>query len=380
MKLNLKRLWLTLLPGFCILPLATASAQELPFFPDLTLRDGRKLTKVQVLKVEPDGIRVEHSAGAGKLGLEVLPSAVATKFNLSETDAAEWRETEKKRKDGEAAAERQAAVKKVLDAARAEQDEQVRQQRLALYQQMRDGSFNYVEADAALRKSIDIYKEAGREDLADLLRDDRETLRQQEIYRPTANMEAEKKKLADRVSQLEADLANARNQPPAIIYTEPSPVWVPSTTIYYNNDPVYVPVPYCPPPVPDNCPPALRPPGYRPPQVTVVPGNRPPEANYPARPTGPPLTIGPRQPDVRQPDVRQPQVPPISLPQPRNNTVPVRPVNQVPAYRPPAPAYRPATPPPAYRPAAISPASRPSYPTGGGGSGRSYTPGPRQGR
>lgn len=376
MKLKPKHLWLTLLPGFWILPFSAATAQELPFFPDLTLRDGRKLTKVQVLKVEPDGIRVEHSAGAGKLSLEVLPSTVAAKFNLSETDAIEWRGAEKKRRDDAAATERQAAVKKVLDAARADQDEQVRQQRLALYQQMRDGSFSYVEADAALRKSMEIYKEAGREDLAALLQDDRETLRQQEIYRPAANLEAEKKKLADRVSQLEADLANARSQPPAVIYSEPSPVWVPSTTIYYNNDPVYIPVPVCPPAVPDNCPPALRPPGYRPPQVTVVPGNRPPMVNYPTQPSGPPPTIGPRQPNVRQPDVRQPQVPPISLPQPRN-TVPARPANQVPAYRPPAPAYRPAPPAPVYRPA---PVSRSSYPAGGGGPGRSYTPGPRQGR
>jgi hypothetical protein len=378
LKQQQKRLWLTLLPAFWILPLAAGMAQELPFFPDLSLRDGRKLSKVQVLKVEPDGIRVEHSAGVGKLGLEVLPSDVAKRFNLTETDAAEWRESEKKRKDEAAAVERQAEVKKVLDAARADQDEQVRQQRLALYQQMRDRSFNYVEADAVLRKTITIYKEAGREDLARLLEDDREVLRQQEVYRPTADLEAEKKKLADRVTQLETDLANARNQPPTIIYTDNTPAWVPSTTIYYNSDPVYVPVPICPPAVPD-CPPALRPPGSQPWPATRGPGYQPPATNYPVRPLGPPPTIGPRQPDVRQPNVRQPDVPPISLPQPRNTVPPMRPVPQVPAYRPPTPVYRPAAPAPVYRPASISPA-RPAYPSGGGGAVRQWNPAPRQGR
>ncbi|MES2707166.1 MAG: hypothetical protein V4726_11250 [Verrucomicrobiota bacterium] len=350
----MKRLWLTLLPCFWMLP-ATAAENELPFLNDLTLRNGQKLTKVQVLKVEPDGLRVEHKDGIGKLTLEVLPTEIAKRFNLSEVSAAEWRETDKKRKDEAAAVERREAVKKIIAASRADQEDKVRQQRLALYQQMRAGNFSYVDADAALRKSIALYNEAGREDLAAQLEEDRTVLKQQEIHRPSADLEARKQELANRVSQLENDLANARNQPPTVIYTRPDPVWVPSTTIYYNQDPVYIPVPVNPPP---HCPPVSRPPWTGP--GTCPPANYPPNGLPPVPRTLPP-TIGPRQPDVRQPGVRQPQVPPISVPQPRVSPPPVRPIN-VPAVRP-APVYRPA---PSYVPSR----SVTIYPGNGGGGGR----------
>lgn len=371
MKRN--HLWLTLLP--CLWMPAAALAQDtLPCLSELTLRDGRKLTKVQVLKVEPDGLRVEHTDGIGKLTLEVLPAEVAKRFNLSEVSAAEWREEDKKRKDGIATAERQAAVKKVIDASRADQDEKVRVQRLALYQQMRAGSFSYVDADAALRKSIEVYREAGREDLAALLQEDRDVLKQQEVYRPSADLETQKQQLANRVSQLEADLANARNQPPTVIYTQPDPVVIESRSIYYNTDPVYYPVVVnnpipCPP---TGRPPWMGPPGTRPPAV-CPPGTVPPVNNgqLPGMPL-PPRTIGPAQPNVRQPDVRQPQVPPIAVRQPAVNQPPVRPinVNQVPSVRP-APVYRPASPAPVYRPAPTPPARsyNPSNSGGGGGGG-----------
>ncbi|RYD30404.1 MAG: hypothetical protein EOP86_20035, partial [Verrucomicrobiaceae bacterium] len=309
----MKRLWLALLPCFWILP-AAAAEKPLPFFNDLPLTDGRKLEKVQVLKIEPDGLRVEHAHGAGKVPMEVLPADVIKRFNFNETDAADWREAEKKRKDEAAARGREEAVERMTATARAEQEEQVRRQRLALYQQMRGGTLNYVDADTALRKSIELYTQAGREDLAGILQEDRQLLKQQEIYRPSAELEKQKEELANRVTQLEADLTNARNQPPLII-SQPDPFLI-SPSIYYNPTPIYIPVPGNP--LPTDCPPGPRPPVGRPP-LDCPPGTvtppvvRPPWQPGPTYPSNGPSVLNPRQPQVQQPAVQQPQVPPIRV-------------------------------------------------------------------
>lgn len=356
----MKRLWPVLLPCFWILP-AAAAEKPLPFFNDLPLKDGRKLEKVQVLKVEPDGLRVEHTHGVGKVPMEVLPADVLKRFNLNEADAANWREAEKKRRDETAAREKEEAVQRMAAAARVEQEEQVRLQRLALYQQMRAGTLNYVDADTALRKSIELYTQAGREDLAGILQEDRQLLKQQEIYRPAAELEKQKEELANRVTQLETDLANAQNQPPLII-SQPDPFLI-SPSIYYNPTPVYIPVPGNPPPAycpPGSRPPVVRPPLDCPPGTVTPPVVRPPWQPGPTHPSNGPGVLNPRQPQVRQPQVQQPQVrqpavPPVrvrtpQVPQPSVRPIPTQPsvhfrpapsLSPRPAFRPGGPQYAP---------------------------------------
>jgi hypothetical protein len=55
------------------------------------LRDGRQFEDVKVMKVEPDGLRVEHRSGLGKLKVEDLPPELAHRFSLDEATASAWR-------------------------------------------------------------------------------------------------------------------------------------------------------------------------------------------------------------------------------------------------------------------------------------------------
>lgn len=61
-------------------------------FPSLTLVDGETYTHVVVTAVEPDGLRISHNDGAGKIRAENLPPEIAAQFKFDAASAAEFRE------------------------------------------------------------------------------------------------------------------------------------------------------------------------------------------------------------------------------------------------------------------------------------------------
>jgi len=236
---------------------------------NVKLRDGRQLSAVNVLKVEPDGLRVEHQAGAGKLRIEELPESVIQKFNLSDTAATTWRQEEKARLDAAQTARRQEKIKILASASREYQESTTTSQRLAISRQKKDTAADYVLLDNQLREKAQEWQDAGRGDLAARFEDDRQLLKQQEIARPSAKLEAERDALAQRVDQLERDLNLARIQA-VTNYVQPLayPYGTNSLTIsdsssswpvYQTHElwlnkirpadcpPIYVSPPYCPP-------------------------------------------------------------------------------------------------------------------------------------
>ncbi|MDB6070025.1 MAG: hypothetical protein JWL81_1196 [Verrucomicrobiales bacterium] len=273
------------------------------------LLDGRQFEDVKVMKVEPDGLRIEHKAGVGKVKLEDLPDAVARQFSLDETTASEFRMREKLREDGATDARRRAQVRALLETSKVGQDAQARSTRIAIFDQSKANRVNYASLDSQLLEQVELWKAAGRDDLAATFEEDRQLFRQQEITHPAAEREA----LERRVRELQSDVDRARSQPPVsstsiVVRQDPysypntypyskSRYYYPTSRYYYpNGSPYYYPnygptnvinyytpsssynhnprpspsSPYCPPSV-------VRPqPSYRPPvMVNPNPAPRP---------------------------------------------------------------------------------------------------------
>jgi len=221
------------------------------------LRDGRQFEDVKVMKVEPDGLRVEHRSGLGKLKLEDLPSELAQRFSLDEATASAWRLEEKKRLDTAAETRRRNEVRTLAEAPRAEQDAQARTQRMSIFDQAKASLVNYVLLDDQLLTWIQLWKDAGREDLAARFEEDREVLKQQEIARPATSQEQERQALAQRVADLQEEVAAVNQQPTTTTIVMDSnhdrfrPFYYPEyyyqrPSIYVQN-PVFNQPPYCPP-------------------------------------------------------------------------------------------------------------------------------------
>ena len=223
------------------------------------LRDGRELQNVKVIKVEPDGLRLEHRDGVGKVRMEELPGGLSQQFSLNEDTAAAWRQAEKKRLDYETDRRHRAQVSALVEASRASQETQARATRMSIFDQTRTGQANYAAVDDQLLTQIQLWKEAGREDLAARFEEDRQVLKQQEIARPAAASESEKQALARRVDSLQTEVEAANRRPTTTTvlvdsdrtslrsgynpyyssyYTSPG---------YYGPSPVIVTPPYCPP-------------------------------------------------------------------------------------------------------------------------------------
>lgn len=233
------------------------------------LRDGRQLEAVRVMKVEPDGLRVEHRDGVGKLSMEDLPADLARRFSLDEATATAWRMEQKKRQDDLDSARLRIKVRAMMEASRAEQESQAGSQRISLFDQAKAGDVNYASLDEQLLDQIQLWKEAGRDDLAARFEADRALLRQQEIARPAATAEAERQALARQVQALQGEVDAAAQRPVTTTVMLDSDLS--SRRLYnpyyssFNPSPFYPVSPPCtvPGPViihqPPYCPPVCRP-------------------------------------------------------------------------------------------------------------------------
>lgn len=83
---------------------------------DISTRTGTTYRKCEVVKVEPDGIRITHDAGAAKIEFEDLPDALKRQYNFDPANVAAYRKTIA---DAKAAAEEKVKVERArLEAAR----------------------------------------------------------------------------------------------------------------------------------------------------------------------------------------------------------------------------------------------------------------------
>lgn len=100
---------------------------------DITTRNGTTYRKCEVVKIEPDGIRISHDTGAAKIDFEEMSDALRRKYGLDPAKVAAYR---KGIADAKTAAEAKATIAKLrADAARQKQAEianQVAEKKAAL--------------------------------------------------------------------------------------------------------------------------------------------------------------------------------------------------------------------------------------------------------
>lgn len=297
------------LPLFCLLTVLAGRAfsDEKIRFDELPLEDGTALKNAVVLKVEPDGVRVEHSAGVSKVKFEQLPESVQKQFSFDRGQAEKFREEKAAAREALAATERKARVEAVLEQRRSEQDDDVQRSREAFYDLLESGEYSYPQLDKSLLDSISILKEADRRDLAVLLEDDRKLLRERELLKPADKYRLEREQLQARIRDLEnqvAQLNNAAANPPGDNRVATDAAVIP----FFVDRPIVIdrPVVVDRPSVP----PAACPPGTRPDKAP----HSPPSAARPPMPAAPTPYFAPASP--RSAPYSRPSVPsmPVALP------------------------------------------------------------------
>lgn len=303
-----------------------AFAEEKPLpLGDLTLKTGERLSGVEVLSVEPDGLRVLHRHGVGKLKREALPPEIWERFKAEEEEEAVQREQKRKEENEKAEAERQAAVRKVAEASKEQQQRELDRQRREVFAIVATGKYDFVAIDNALRENMSIWKAAGREDFAQVLEEDRQLIKTQQLNRPGEEHQRTVDALQARVQELERELREARNTPPPDPVTITETVYVERPVPMFNNVFVSPPAIIVKPPKPPIVKPP--PPGSPVPQPPGRPRPQPPGGVKPppgqVQPSPPRLTPAP--PATVTPIVRPPQVPPAPSVTPR-----VPPINVTP--------------------------------------------------
>jgi hypothetical protein len=93
---------------------------------DITTRSGTAYRKCEVVKVEPDGIRITHDAGAAKISFEEMPDALRRQYGFDSAKVAAYRKSLADAQDAVQAA----AAKKLADEQR-QQRQQAQAESLA---------------------------------------------------------------------------------------------------------------------------------------------------------------------------------------------------------------------------------------------------------
>ncbi len=274
---------LSLLLCFAVIAGHTA-AQEIIKLADVTLEDGTKLKDTVVLKVEPDGLRLEHKDGVSKVRFENLPKAVQKRFTFDHEQAKKYRKEKETERANKAVKEHKARVEEMVRQQREVQEHDFATGREEFYRLLESGEYSYPQLDKALLESIAVLTEAGREDLAGQLADDRKLLRERELIRPGEKARQDREQLLARIRDLENQVAQLNNPPQPVAVVQDTgviPIFVDRPIVvnpYYTGPACGVPHPAV---TPGPCPPTGHP-------VTGPPRNVQPVAPFiPASPAMP---------------------------------------------------------------------------------------------
>lgn len=251
----------------------------------LTLVSGSTFESARVTHVDPDGLRIRHAKGIARVPIEELSGSLRKRFGLT-VEAAEAHRAELARQE-EAAREkmREEVARRTAEESRAALENETTTLRTGWYDAISAGDFDYVALESAMRDRADILREAGRDDLAALVDEDRDVLKRAQIARAADPYRAEREALIARVRELEDALAAAQIAPP------PPQVEVVDRLV---EVPVFVPVDV-PAREPGVVPPAARPPAVPRPAVPHAATPRPavPHAGVPRPATPHPPRSGP---------------------------------------------------------------------------------------
>ena len=275
------------------------AAQERIKLADLILEDGTKLKDTVVLKVEPDGLRLEHKDGVSKVRFENLPEAVQKRFTFDLEQAKKFREEKETERANRAVKEHKARVEEMVRQQREVQEHDFATGREEFYRLLESGEYSYPQLDKALQENIAVLTEAGREDLAAQLEDDRRLLRERELIRPGEKARQDREQLLARIRDLENQVAQLNNapQPVAVIQeTGVIPIFVDRPIVvnpYYPGPACGVPRPVA---TPGPCPPAGHPVTGPPRNVQPVAPFIPASPAIPARPVNPAIPYAPSVP------------------------------------------------------------------------------------
>ena len=283
MPMKTTLLTLALLTGYLV-------AKEPVIFNELKLEDGTVLKAAKVLRVDPDGLHMEHHEGVCKVKFEYLPENVQQQFEFDRNSAEKFRTEQDSAREAREAAERKTRVDGILAKQRSEQDEDLRRGREEFFALIQTGEYSYPQLENILLDSIASLKAAGREDLAATLEDDRKLLRQREVSRPPESLRKERDDLLTRVRDLENQLAQLKARPVDDPNVRPTttiwpifvdrPVFIPQTVVV---DRPASPQPHCPPTT--DVLPRLTP--YSPASHTTNNGYRPAAPQLPSTPAIP---------------------------------------------------------------------------------------------
>lgn len=277
-------------------------AKEPVVFKELKLEDGKVLKEAKVLRIDPDGLHVSHYDGVSKVKFENLPEEVQKQFEFDREAAENYRAEKEAAREAREAVERKERVDSIVNKKRAEQEADLRRGREEFFALLSSGEYSYPQLEKILLDSIAVLKEAGREDLAAILEDDRKILREREVTRPAESLRKERDQLAARVRELENQIVQLNNKPadpPQDTTVWPifvdRPVFIPQTIVVDHHTP------------PANCPPASVPPA-RPRLTPFSPETPAVRTPAPAVPTTP---FAPRTPAQDRVQPMQPAVPVI---------------------------------------------------------------------
>lgn len=253
---------------------AAPKTAEKPF--TLTTESGKVYHKVQVMAVDPDGLRIVHADGAAKIPFEQLDTELQAKYHFDSEKAAAFRtEAEKAQRETNAANQK---LKAQAEEERAHAT--FNEFRKTLLNSLQQLNYNYAELDTEILGRIQQYRADGHEEWARVLEGDRELLKQRESQRASLEtnerakeLEKQNAKLQDQIDQLQAAVNQTRTdgyRPTKRVtyYSTPFPY-----TYYYNQPFYYSPPIYIRPPQHTPCPP-LRPVPTPTPQPIPVPHRR----------------------------------------------------------------------------------------------------------
>ena len=279
---------------------------------DLTLKDGRTLRKASVLRAEPDALRLEHATGVSRIPFEDLPDSIQRKFGFDPAKAAAHRKAAADSAAALAATQNEKLAEQTARTEKARLEADVQRAREEFYDLLASGNYNFAKVDKALADSIDILRKAGRDDLATQIEKDRATLVAREPLRASQEAQREREQLVSRIRDLEAEIAQLRNQPAPVAVVQQTEFFP-----FFVDRPVFIPTPVQPAPCPTPLPilnltngiPYVTPPASRP-LTNPILARQPnvPQADG-GRPSAPPIRT--RQPNVPPIRVNQPNVPPI---------------------------------------------------------------------
>ena len=193
---------------------ASAKTDEVETF-TLETRHGKKYEQAQILGFEPDGIRLMHREGVARVFYADMTEAQRRKFGQHQAQEQKPVVVNEK-----AASEPIASKVKTAEETSADQSAAAfRIFRARILDSIKAMDFDYAEQDAVLLKWIGIYEEYGRKEWAEILRGDRNLLREKEVQRTQieaarkpAGMDIQTARLQNQIDLLRAAAGASRSQ------------------------------------------------------------------------------------------------------------------------------------------------------------------------